>query len=166
MHNQHKTPELAEQAGLTDAKRLLSGYPHISHAGTSEIRWSRPCDEWAYQYLWFAVPSAVRGLEMLTLHQRVNGSYLLHARIYGLPYEVEISDPQLGIPALQAAVLQARNRYQVELTRLDATVGLLSPQSMPALLPTGTQCSACGEPQFNTQHGPCCQNGHGGAAPK
>lgn len=30
---------------------------------------------------------------------------------------------------------------------------------------TGTKCSVCREPQFNTPSGPCCKNGHGGADP-
>ena len=31
--------------------------------------------------------------------------------------------------------------------------------------PTGTKCSVCKEPQHQTQGGPVCVNGHGGAAP-
>lgn len=29
--------------------------------------------------------------------------------------------------------------------------------------PAGTNCSVCGEPQFVTDHGLVCKNGHGGA---
>jgi hypothetical protein len=46
----------------------------------------------------------------------------------------------------------------------DAT-GAYPPPPVEAYPPTGTRCSACGEPQFRTPHGECCRNGHGGAEP-
>ena len=166
MYNQHKTPELAEQAALADVQQLFAGYQHIIHAGSADIRWSQSGGAYVYQYLWYAPRAAIGGLESLGLQPMAKGADPLEAMIYGLPYAVQVLDPQHGIPALQAAVSQASNRHQVEATRLGDTVSLLTPRTRPAVSPTGTQCSACGEPQFDTPHGPCCQNGHGGAAPK
>ena len=33
----------------------------------------------------------------------------------------------------------------------------------PEMVATGTKCSVCGEPQFDTPSGACCTNGHGGS---
>ena len=37
----------------------------------------------------------------------------------------------------------------------------LKPTTNPKL--NGLYCAVCGEPQFETPHGVCCSNGHGGA---